>query len=169
MLAVRLAHPQSITIAGLQITLVFSALLSAYQQPYVLKSDNRQEQFAFLGLALVLSITNSGQADTEGGWEWYHVLLVVVVFIMFTVTALYSEASYLWTKRKRLERVAKGLEELKTGKFSGEQGGLKGILSKELPAYLLLGDEDRREIREKVVQLGPSPKRPLWHPPANQI
>ena len=148
---------------------MFSALLSAYQQPYVLKSDNRQEQFAFLGLALVLSITNSGQADTEGGWEWYHVLLVVVVFIMFTVTALYSEASYLWTKRKRLERVAKGLEELKTGKFSGEQGGLKGILSKELPAYLLLGDEDRREIREKVVQLGPSPKRPLWHPPANQI
>ena len=59
----------------LQICLVLSALLSHYVRPYELTSDNRQEQMSFLGLSLVLTVTNSG-VRYAGAWKWYHISVV---------------------------------------------------------------------------------------------
>ena len=69
----------------LQICLVLSALLSHYVRPYELTSDNRQEQMSFLGLSLVLTVTNSG-VRYAGAWKWYHISVVAFVILVSTAS-----------------------------------------------------------------------------------
>ena len=128
----------------LLVLLVFSALLSAYQQPYVLKSDNRQEQMSFLGLSLILSITNSGLAQTQGEWQWYHVVVVVVVVVLSTGSMMWAQIQAGKIRSEREVRVARGEEDLK--QFT------RKVFSEVVPTFLLLKDEHRDRIR-KCIQV----------------
>jgi CRP-like cAMP-binding protein len=122
----------------LQITLMTAAFLSHYHHPYVLVSDNHQEQMTFLGLALTLSITNSGIVYS-GTWRWFHVLVVLAV--VFTITAYFAKIQYksYYEKKDRTARVKKGEQNLT--QFTRE------VFSAAVPTFLLLPDEDRHAIR----------------------
>ena len=128
----------------LQVLLVFSALLSAYQQPYVLKSDNRQEQMSFLGLSLVLSITNSGLPRTGGEWQWYHVVVILVVVVLSTGSMFWTKIQAGKLRSSREERVARGEKDLK--QFT------RKVFGNVVPTFLLLKDEHRERIR-KCIQV----------------
>jgi hypothetical protein len=122
----------------LQITLMTAAFLSHYHHPYVLVSDNHQEQMTFLGLALTLSITNSG-ITYSGTWRWFHVLVVLAVVII--ITAYFAKIQYetYQAKKRRTKRVRNGEKNLK--QFTRE------VFSAAVPTFLLLPDEDRHAIR----------------------
>jgi hypothetical protein len=125
----------------LQICLVLAGLLSHYQQPYVLRSDNRQEQMSFLGLSLVLTITNSGVAYS-GGWNWYHVCVVVFVVLLMTASMVWIQVEAARERTGREERVARAEADLK--EFT------RRVFSTVVPGFLLLKDGHRDEIRKRV-------------------
>ena len=111
----------------LQIALMTAAFLSHYHHPYVLASDNHQEQMTFLGLALTLSITNSG-VTYSGTWRWFHVLVVlaaVLVGVAFFFKTMYQTAQ---AKKARFERVKEGEKDLE--KFT------RDVFSAIVPTYL---------------------------------
>jgi|EP01046_Picozoa_sp_COSAG06_P024971 hypothetical protein len=123
----------------LQISLVFAALLSHYQQPYVLRADNRQEQMTFLGLSLVLTITNSG-ITYSGGWQWYHVCVVVFVVVLMTSTMCWNQLTAMRERTRLEERVARGEDDLTA--FT------RSVFASVVPSFLLLKDEQRERIRQ---------------------
>ena len=125
----------------LQICLVFAALLSHYQHPYTLTSDNRQEQMSFLGLSLVLTITNSG-VTYSGGWRWYHVCVVVFVVFIMTGSMFWIQFGAMRERTGREQRVAQAEKDLK--EFT------RRVFSTAVPGFLLLKDEHREEIRKHV-------------------
>lgn len=111
----------------LQIALMTAAFLSHYHHPYVLASDNHQEQMTFLGLALTLSITNSG-VTYSGTWRWFHVLVVlaaVLVGVAFFFRTMYQTAQ---AKKGRFERVKEGEKNLE--QFT------RDVFSAIVPTYL---------------------------------
>ena len=111
----------------LQIALMTAAFLSHYHHPYVLASDNHQEQMTFLGLALTLSITNSG-VTYSGTWRWFHVLVVLAVVLVgvgFFFKTMYQTSQ---EKKARSERVKAGERDLE--QFTRE------VFSTTVPTYL---------------------------------
>eukprot|EP01043_Picozoa_sp_COSAG02_P041328 COSAG02_NODE_3415_length_6782_cov_9.369295_2_plen_530_part_00 len=135
--------PESRRLQGmwLQICLVLAGLLSHYQRPYVLRSDNRQEQMSFLGLSLVLTITNSG-VTYSGGWRWYHVCVVVFVVLIMTASMFWIQFVAVQDRSGREERVSRAEQDLRD--FT------RRVFSTVVPGFLLLKDEHRAEIRERV-------------------
>eukprot|EP01045_Picozoa_sp_COSAG04_P005005 COSAG04_NODE_226_length_19492_cov_9.475790_2_plen_1389_part_00 len=91
----------------LQVLLMSAALLSHWQQPYLSVEDNRQEQMSFVGLSVVLSVTNSGALHGED-WHFSHVFVVVMVVVLSVATALYTEFRRWRRLQAREKRVAKG-------------------------------------------------------------
>jgi hypothetical protein len=113
------------------------------QQPYVLKSDNRQEQMSFLGLSVVLTITNSG-VTYSGGWQWYHIIVVVFVVVVSTGSMVWIQYHASRERASREARVAKGEKDLR--EFT------RRVFSAVVPTFLLLKDNDRAAIR-KCIQV----------------
>ena len=125
----------------LQVLLVMAALLSHFQRPYILKSDNRQEQMSFLGLAVVLSVTNSG-IPYSGNIRWFHSAIIVFVVLLCTGSLCYIELTVLADKKKRKKRVKKG--------HAGMDRFFRQIFGRVCPTFLLLSEEDRAVIRDHV-------------------
>ena len=125
----------------LQVILVCSALLSHFQHPYILTADNRQEQMSFLGLAVVLSVTNSG-IPYSGELRWFHSLIILFVVLLCTGSVVWIIFTTKKDKKSREKRVAKGQENL--------QSFVRQVFGRVCPTFLLLSDEDRAEIRRHI-------------------
>jgi CRP-like cAMP-binding protein len=125
----------------LQITLVLAALLSHFQKPYVLQDDNQQEQLSFLGLVLVLSVTNSGVVYA-GSWLWYHVVVVGAVVGALTFSVVWVHYTVFKTRAAREQRVARGEKGLK--QFTRQ------AFATVVPTFLLLTQHERDAIRAHI-------------------
>lgn len=126
----------------LQIALVSAALLSHFQQPYVLQEDNHQEQLSFLGLVVVLSVTNSGLVYHGGKWMWYHVVVICAVGFAMTFYLVWVEHAHFKRRAAREQRVATGQKNLK--QFTRQ------AFANVVPTFLLLNEQQREAIRAHI-------------------
>jgi hypothetical protein len=98
---------------------------------------------SFLGLSVVLTITNSG-VTYSGGWQWYHIIVVVFVVVVSTGSMVWIQYHASRERASREARVAKGEKDLK--EFT------RRVFSAVVPTFLLLKDNDRAAIR-KCIQV----------------